>query len=102
MELGSETDIGFVEGNKEEGEDLANFDEEDLRLLIIFVAVNIQYDRWRKNLVPSVYHPDNPSRINFSNQWECVVLEARNSAEGVDKARVCKEVGVEGNLLFSR
>jgi len=99
VQFGCEVDIGFVEGDEEEGEELVDFDKEDLGLLVVFVAFNIQHDRWRENLVPPVYHPDNPSRIYFSNQWKCVVLEAGDSAEGVDKARVGQEVGVERVLL---
>ena len=65
-------------------------------------AFNVQHDRWRKDLVPPVYHPDNPSRIDFSNKGKCVAVEARDSAEGVDKARVWEEVGIERILLFCR
>ncbi len=35
-EFGCEADIGFVEGDEEEGEDLVDFNEEYLRLLIEF------------------------------------------------------------------
>lgn len=36
LQLRREPDIGFVEGEEEEGEDLADFDEQDGRLLIEF------------------------------------------------------------------
>ena len=36
LQLRCEPDIGFVERNEEEGEDLADFDEQDGRLLIEF------------------------------------------------------------------
>lgn len=31
-------DVGFVEGDEEEGEDLVDFDEEDLRFLVVFCS----------------------------------------------------------------
>ena len=36
LQFGSEVDIGFVEGDEEEGEDLLDVDEENLGLLVVF------------------------------------------------------------------
>jgi len=92
-------DVGFVEWDEEEREDLMDLDKEDLGLLVEFVAFNIQHNSGRQNLVPAVYHPDNPSRVDLSEQWKGVVLEAGNSAERVDEAGVGQEVGIEGTFL---
>ena len=36
LQFGCEVDIGFVEGDEEEGEDLLDFDEKNLGLLVVF------------------------------------------------------------------
>jgi hypothetical protein len=35
VQFGGQVDVGFVKGDEEEGEDLADFDEEDLGLSVI-------------------------------------------------------------------
>lgn len=35
VQFSGQVDVGFVEGNKEEGEDLVDFDEEDLSFSVI-------------------------------------------------------------------
>jgi hypothetical protein len=82
LEFSGEMDIGFVKWNEEEREDLVDFDEEDLRFLIEFyifyalivadgnvekglgrhtITFDIKIDARRKNLVPAIDHPDDPS-----------------------------------------
>jgi hypothetical protein len=82
LQLGRQVDIGFVKWDEEEGEGLVNFDEEDLRFLVEFyvlytliaadgnggqglgrhtIAFDIEIDARRKNLVPAIDHPDDPS-----------------------------------------
>jgi hypothetical protein len=94
--------VGFVEWDEEEGEYLVDFDKEDGGFLVEFckdlvrgldggvsgrtIAFNIEDDAGRQDLVPSIDHPDNPSRIDFSEQWKGDVREARDAAERVDES----------------
>jgi hypothetical protein len=123
LQFGREVDIGFVKWDEEEGEDLVDFDEEDLRLLVEFyilrisiaaggdrgkglgrhtIAFNIEIDARRKNLVPAIDHPDDPSRVDFSNKWQRDVREAGNSAEWVNEGCIREEVCLEGVSLVRR
>ena len=92
VEFRGEVDVRFVERNEPEGEDLVDFDEEDFRFLVEFCeflartgvqgmesctfAFHFEHNPWRQYLIPSVYHPDHPSRIDFSYEWKGVVREA--------------------------
>jgi hypothetical protein len=123
MEFSREMDIGFVKWDEEKREDLVNFDEEYLRLLVEFyvfhisiaadgdggkglrrhtITFDIEIDARRKNLVPAIDHPDDPSRVDFSNKWQRDVREAGNSAEWVNESCIREEVCLEGVSLVRR
>jgi hypothetical protein len=123
VEFCREMDIGFVKWDEEEGEDLVDFDKEDSRFLVEFyvlriliaadgdrgkglgrhtITFDIEIDAWRKNLVPAIDHPNDPSRVDFSNQWQRDVREAGNSAEWVNEGCIREEVCLEGVSLVRR
>lgn len=121
LQFGRESDIGLVEWNEEEGEDLSNFNEEDGRFLIEFcickislsgprtvegkeptIAFHIENDSRRENFVPPVYHPDYPPRVDLSNQGQIEMRETGNSTKRVDECGIWEEVGIECIFLVRR
>jgi hypothetical protein len=87
-------DVGFVEWNEKEREDLVDIDEQEGRLLIEFyncqrldmsspeagwrklaVTFDVQDNSWRQDFVPPIDHPDDPSRVDFADQWQRYVGE---------------------------
>lgn len=92
MQHREEIDMGLVERDKPKGENLGYLRVDNLLLLIIHSRMDLQDNGWTENFVPSIDHPDDPSRVYLARPRNLDVGKAGNTAEGVLEGNIRGEV----------